>query len=334
MQSENLGSGPAGGHSGNGSLAFMERSVDRRLARWSWGLLWLTVAVIVGGSLVRATGSGDGCGDSWPRCQGSLFPLGGGVETSIEFAHRAATAVLGVALVAFVLAVWRSGTGSHLRRALKWVGVFFIGEVLIGAVLVLAGWVDQDASVGRAIAVPLHLVNTFLLLAAVVVVVHIANGGRWPQLDRSRRSHRIGVGVLLALLVVASSGALNALADTLFPADTLLEGIRAEFGAAAPFLVRLRVLHPMLAIAGAFVAIVGLRSESFDRRGSVRGLANIVAGVVGVEVVVGLVNVALLTPVEIQLIHLLIADVLWIVAVLAVVRVIAESSDVAALEPA
>ena len=62
-----------------------------KLGKWSWALLWLTVGVIVGGSLVRATGSGDGCGESWPRCEGSLFPLGGGTETTIEFAHRLAT---------------------------------------------------------------------------------------------------------------------------------------------------------------------------------------------------------------------------------------------------
>ena len=132
------------------------------LGKWSWALLWLTVGVIVGGSLVRATGSGDGCGESWPRCEGSLFPLGGGTETSIEFAHRLATVLLGVALVALLIAARRSGgVGRQVQRGLKWTGVFFIGEVVIGAVLVLAGWVDTDASIGRTIVVPLHLVNTF-----------------------------------------------------------------------------------------------------------------------------------------------------------------------------
>jgi heme A synthase len=211
-----------------------------------------------------------------------------------------------------------------------WVGIFFIGEVLIGALLVLAGWVDTDASIGRTVAVPLHLVNTFLLVGAVVLVVHLANGGVWPRYDRQRRSNQIGLVIVGIMLLIAASGGLNALADTLFPPDTLLDGIREEFGPAAPFLVRLRILHPMVAIAGGLGVVMALRSPSFDRSGVVRNLANLAAVIVGIEAVVGLVNVALLTPVEVQLIHLLIADVLWVVAVMAVIRVLAASTEVAA----
>lgn len=302
--------------------------VNPKLAKWSWALLWLTIGVIVGGSLVRATGSGDGCGDSWPRCQGSLFPLEGGTETTIEFAHRAATALLGLVLIGFVVVAFRMGpAGRNLRRAFAWVAAFFIGEVLIGALLVLAGWVDTDASVGRTIVVPLHLVNTFFLVSAVVLVVHLANGGAWPRFDKARLSNRIGLMILGALLLVAASGALNALADTLFPPDTLLDGIRDEFGPTAPFLVRLRVLHPVLAIGGGIGAVMALRSTSFDRAGAVRPLANAAAFVVAVEAVIGIVNVALLTPVEVQLIHLLVADVLWVLASLAVIRVVAATAE-------
>lgn len=343
------------GHADNGSLGAVDSpsATKPALARWSWGLLWLTIGVIVGGSLVRATGAGDGCGDSWPRCQGSLFPLEGGTETAIEFSHRLATAALGLVLLWFVFAAWRAGPGASakireaglwrslrawrgpgegrdLRRALGWVGIFFMGEVLIGALLVLAGWVDTDSSIGRTITVPLHLVNTFLLVGAVVLVVHLANGGVWPRYDKLRRSNQIGLAIVGIMLLIAASGGLNALADTLFPPDTLLDGIREEFGPAAPFLVRLRILHPMLAIGGGLSVVMLLRSPSFDLTGSVRNLANLAAGIVGVEAVVGLVNVALLTPVEVQLIHLLIADVLWVVAILAVIRVLAASTEVTA----
>lgn len=302
--------------------------VSPKLAKSSWALLWLTIGVIVGGSLVRATGSGDGCGDTWPRCQGSLFPLEGGTETAIEFAHRAATAVLGLVLLGFVIAAFRAGpAGKQLRRALAWVAGFFMGEVIIGAVLVLFGWVDTDASLGRLIVVPLHLVNTFLLVGAVVLVVHIANGGTWPRYDHGRRSNQIALVILGALLLVGASGALNALADTLYPPDTLLEGISEEFGPNAPLLVRLRVLHPMIAIIAGIGAVMALRSPGFDGAGRVRSLANAAAVVVGIEAVIGIVNVALLTPVEVQLIHLLVADVLWVVAVLAVIRVVAATTE-------
>lgn len=295
---------------------------SNRLARWSWVLLGLTIGVIVGGSLVRATGSGAGCGESWPRCQGSLFPLGGGTETTIEFAHRAATLLLGLVLVAFVVAAVRRGpAGRLLRRALGWVGAFFLGEVVIGAILVVAGWVDTDASIGRVIMVPLHLVNTFFLVAAVALVVHVANGGAWPRFDRRRRADRVGLAMLGAMLLVAASGGLNALADTLYPADTLVDGLRAEFGSDAPFLVRLRVLHPVIAIAGGLGVVMALRSAAFDQAGEVRTLANAAFVVVAVEAMIGLVNVILLTPVEIQLVHLLVADVLWVLVVFAALRV-------------
>lgn len=299
------------------------------LGKWSWALLVLTVGVIVGGSLVRATGSGDGCGESWPRCEGSLFPLGGGTETTIEFAHRAATAFLAVVIVILVVVAFRAGdAGRNVRRALKWVGVFFMGEVVVGAVLVLAGWVDTDASIGRMIVVPIHLVNTFLLLGATVLVVHVANGGTWPRFDMKRRSNQISAMILGTLLVIGALGGLNALADTLYPADTLGEGLRAEFGAAAPVLVRVRILHPMVAIAGSLGVVMALRSPSFDGTGRVRSLANAAAVVVGIEAIIGIINVALLTPVEVQMIHLLVADVIWILATLAIVRIGAATSDV------
>jgi len=301
-----------------------------KLGKWSWALLWLTVGVIVGGALVRATGSGDGCGESWPRCEGSLFPLGGGTEISIEFAHRLATVLLAIALVTLLMVARRSGVvGKRVQRGLKWAGVFFMGEVIIGAVLVLAGWVDQDASIGRTVVVPLHLVNTFLLLGAIVVVVHVANGGAWPRLDLKRRSHQLGLVSLGAILLVGATGGLNALADSLFPADSLLEGIRAEFGSAAPFLVRVRTIHPVVAVAGGLTVLMLLRSPSFDGSRRVGPLADMAALLVGVEVAIGILNVALLTPVEVQLVHLLVADMLWIVTALAVVRVVAATTEVA-----
>jgi len=222
----------------------------------------------------------------------------------------------------------RVGPGGKLiRRALAWVAGFFLGEVVIGAVLVLFQWVDTDASLGRVIVVPLHLVNTFLLLAATVLVVHVANGGTWPRYDRLRQSNRYGLVILGVLLLVGATGALNALADTLFPPDSLLEGIREEFGPTAPFLVRLRVLHPFVAILGGIGVVMALRSQAFDGAGRVRRLANLAAAVVGVEAVIGIINVALLTPVEVQLVHLLVADVLWVLASLAVIRIIAATTE-------
>ncbi len=294
----------------------------------AWAVLWFTVAVILGGSVVRATGSGAGCGESWPRCEGSIFPLSGTTETAIEFTHRAMTLVAGLALVAFLVWTLRITRKGHpVRAALGWTGAFFVGEVVIGAMLVLFGWVEDDSSLGRLIVVPLHLVNTLFLLGAMTRTAHFASGGARHRLGGDRQRDAVVLAGIGVLLLVAATGALNALADTLFPADTFLEGLREEFGPTAPFLVRLRVLHPVIAVVGGLTLLVLVRHPAFDPdRRAVREVAIVVAVVV-VQMVIGLVNVAMATPTEIQVIHLLAANVLWVAFVLASIRVLAAPAD-------
>jgi len=278
-------------------------------------VLGFTVLVIAGGSVVRATGSGAGCGDTWPVCDGRLFPVDPAIETGIEFTHRlmSGLAILGVACLAlWALAVF--SRGHPVRRTAALALVFLILEALIGAVLVLYGWVDTDASLGRLVVVPLHLVNTFLLLGALALTAWWGSGRPLPAGERGS-SIPIAVG-LGALLAVGASGALNALADTLFPASSVAEGVRAEFGEAAPVLLRLRVIHPLIAIGlGLLVAWIASRLV-IGRAGTASRLARLVLGLVLLQMVVGLVNVVLLTPLEVQVIHLLIADLLWITFVL------------------
>ena len=309
-------------------------TLTRRLA---WATLGFTVAVILGGAVVRATDSGAGCGESWPRCDGHLIPVSPGGATIIEFSHRLMSAALGVALISLGIAIVRrhlrinSTTGfaetvrttasmavlpsryaskSSLERAFGWAVVFFFGEVIIGAVLVLFGWVGEDASVGRVVAVSLHLVNTFLLLGALTLVVYFA-GNRDRLLEHNTTVRRVVLAGIVVMLVVGASGALNALSDTLFPADSLLEGIRYEFGATAPLLVQLRILHPVIAIVGGGTIFLLAQSPALAAERTVR-LRRTVMAIIGVQIVVGLVNVALLTPLETQVLHLLLADTLWI----------------------
>lgn len=297
---------------------------DPRYRRLAWAVLWFTVAVILGGAVVRATGSGAGCGESWPRCDGQIIPLSLTAERLVEFTHRMMT--FGLAILLGALAIWTvRGTrpGEPVRAALAWSAVFFLGEVLIGAALVLFGWVDDDASVGRLVVVPLHLVNTLFLIGSLAVTAHLASGGRRLRVDLSRSQDRLLLAGGVIMVVIAASGALNALADTLFPAESVLEGLRAEFGATAPFLVRLRTLHPLIAIAGGIAVILIVRHPVLADPGAARLRAVIVA-IVGVQFLIGLINVILLTPLETQVIHLLVADVLWISFVLLGARLMQE----------
>lgn len=302
----------------SGTLTSMTSApADLIVRRLAWASLFFTVAVILGGAVVRATDSGAGCGESWPRCDGHIIPFSAEGATLIELTHRLMTAVLGFVLIALVVVVWRRiERGHHMRRALAWSLLFFFGEVIIGAVLVLFGWVEDDASVGRVIAVSLHLVNTFFLLGALALTAHYASGGAPVDFVRARRRDQLVLAGVVVLVVIGASGALNALSDTLFPADTVLQGIRDEFGSTAPFLLRLRTIHPLMAIAGGGIVFMLTRHPALEATGPGRRFAVAVQVLIGVQFVSGLVNIALLTPVETQVLHLLLADALWIAWVL------------------
>ena len=290
---------------------------DPAIRRLSWATLLFTVAVILGGAVVRATESGAGCGDSWPRCDGHIVPFSAEGATLVEFTHRAMTAILGIALLALVVLVRRRiAKGEPVRRALAWSLGFFLGEVVIGAVLVLFGWVEDDSSVGRVVAVSLHLVNTFFLLGALTLTAHYARGGAQVSFDRSRRRDQLVLAGAVVILIVGASGALNALSDTLFPADTILQGIRDEFGATAPFLLRVRTIHPVIAIIGGGVIFMLARSPWLAGGGPATRLSAAVQVLIGVQFLSGFLNIVLLTPVETQVLHLLLADALWILWVL------------------
>jgi heme A synthase len=301
-----------------------DTSSPRAYAALGWSVLALTLIVILGGAVVRATGSGAGCGETWPRCRGHLIPFSPTSETLIEFTHRLTTVALAIAIVALIVWTRRLFPPHHRVRRTLWVALgLFVLESLIGASLVVFGWVDTDASIGRALVVPLHLVNTFLLVAALALVAHFGGGGERFEVHLERPWDRRVLGGLVIILVIAASGALNALADTLHEAESVVGGIRAEFGRAAPFLLRLRTVHPVVAVAGG-IAVYVLAGRLAGLAGPVaRRLARAVQVVVWAQFAIGIANIALLTPLEAQIVHLLAADALWILFVLLGARVLA-----------
>ncbi|MBT8198380.1 MAG: COX15/CtaA family protein [Acidimicrobiia bacterium] len=303
----------------------MTDRLSPRFVQLAWFSLVVTTIVISTGALVRATESGAGCGESWPRCDGALIPVSTDAATVIEFTHRMATVASSIAVAWLVIWALRAVGRSHRvgRAALATAG-FFAGEVVIGALLVVFGWVDQDSSVGRLIVVPLHLVNTFLLLGAITLVAWWAAGHRaieWK--GAARRPVAVAIG---GMLLIGITGAWNALADTLFPPDSVLDAVRQEFGNSAELLVRLRVIHPIVAIA------VGLSLVWFARRvrarldDDARRFSRWIELIVFGQFVIGILNIALLTPVEVQLIHLAVADVLWVLVVLVAASALETSS--------
>ena len=284
---------------------------ERGFARFSAFTLAYTVLVVLFGAFVRATGSGAGCGANWPSCQGEVIPRSPGVETIIEFTHRATS---GVALVlVLVLIVWAlriHPRGAPVRKAALVSGAFIVFEALVGAALVLFEWVGDDDSPERAAVVAVHLVNTFLLLAALTVTAWFASGRPAPIRPYAPGVRRWVVWCGVGLILVGATGAIAALGDTLFPAETLAAGFRDDF--TGVLLQRLRWIHPVVAVATA-IAVLRFASR-FDGRAVGTGA---LTGLVALQLGVGVVNVLLLAPVWMQIVHLLIADLIWIAFVIA-----------------
>ncbi len=283
----------------------------------AWSVLIFNVGVVLGGAIVRATGSGDGCGESWPTCTDRLFPANPGVETVIEFSHRITSllAIFGV-IALYVFAVRLYEKGNRVRNGAAASLALLLFESLLGAALVIFGWVDQDASIGRMIIVPLHLTNTYILLGALTVTAWWSSGNPGPVKPVDARVKRDLILSGIGLVLLGATGALNALADSLYPAESFISGVTAEFSGDAPWLLEVRIFHPIIAIAvgfGVAYAVMRLAATATDRT---RQLGIAVSVLIVVQFFIGLINVMLAAPLEIQVIHLAIADTIWIIFLL------------------
>lgn len=287
--------------------------------RWvAWFTLGITVATIVMGAVVRGTHSGDGCGPHWPTCEGTLVLPGSGERAQlIEFSHRAISGFSLIAVIALAVLVFRAYAAGHpARRAVLWSVGLLVVEALIGAVIVFYGWVADDRSAARQVSVPVHLVNTFLLTAVLTYTLWVIEGYAKPTFAAVPTRTKALLGLAFALLAVAATGATTSLADTMFAAETLAEGIRQDFDRESELIVRLRVLHPVVAIAaGALIVWFTWRHlDEIEARGHAFAARLLVFGVV-VQGSLGFVHIALVTPLVTGLAHLLIAQVLWIALV-------------------
>lgn len=285
-----------------------------RLARFARLVLGYTVLVILWGAYVRATGSGAGCGAHWPLCDGQVIPRAPDLEMLIEYSHRLTSGLALLGVVALAWWTFRACPAGHpARRGAGWSLFFMLTEAAVGALLVLFQLVADNASMARALFMAVHLVNTFLLVGAMTLTCHWLAGGADVSLRRRPGATSLAVGLALGLLLVGVSGAVAALGDTLFPARTLEEALRADLSSTSHLLIRLRVLHPLIAvIVAAAVALLAFRLPLApgDRRGRTAAVA--VVGLTLAQVLAGFVNVLLLAPVWMQMLHLLLADALWI----------------------
>jgi heme A synthase len=294
--------------------------------RFAWSVLAYNVAASAWGAFVRATGSGAGCGEHWPDCNGQVVPRAPALETIIEFMHRVTAGLATILVVALCVWAWRAFPKGHPARAGAAASVgFIVSEALIGAGLVLLHLVKDDASPMRAVAMGLHLVNTFFLLASLTVTAAYASDARARVSVRGNEGSAWAAGVALALLVGAGvTGAVAALGDTLFPAASLAAGLREDALATAHVFVRLRGLHPVIAGTAAVGALAAATLVGAARGESVGREVRAVRVLVVAQVLAGVTNLLLMAPVWMQLVHLVLADGVWIAVVALGARGIAE----------
>jgi len=280
-------------------------STPKLFARYAGAVLGYNVFVILWGAYVRATGSGAGCGNHWPLCNGVVVPHSAMLNTLIEFTHRIMSGLDILAVGILIVWAYRAFPRQNpVRLGATLSAIFLCTEALIGAALVKLEHVAQNASVGRAYSLSGHLINTLTLLACLTLTVWWARGGGRLNL-RSRAAWLALPGILLFALV-GISGAIAALGDTLFPAHSLAEGFRLDFDPAASIFIRLRLLHPMLAVAtAAWLAFYAFMYKRWS-----------LLGLVLLQVGAGALNLLLLAPIWMQMVHLLMADLVWIALIL------------------
>lgn len=286
----------------------------KRYERLVWVVLGYTVVVILWGAFVRATGSGAGCGNHWPLCNGVIIPREPMLETIIEISHRLTSGLL---LVLMAVMLWFGFNvfpkGHIVRKGAVASFIFVIIEALIGGFLVLFELVAHNPSMTRAFSMSAHLINTLLLLAAIILTGLWVRGVRAPDMNAVPRRIKLWTlaGVLMMMLLGASGG-IAALGDTLFPALSFKDGLAQELDPTSNLLLRLRVAHPAIAIGTGLVLLaVAQACAAYAADPKARWYAWLLYGSFAAQLVLGFVNVILLAPIPIQLAHLFLADVIW-----------------------
>jgi cytochrome c oxidase assembly protein subunit 15 len=297
-----------------GAIRITDRTPSTALRYFAWCVLAYFIATILWGTIVRATGSGAGCGDHWPLCNGTVLQQSPTLGTIIEFTHRITAALDLFCVVGLLVWTWRRTVTGHLARWAAGAAVFFtLTEGLIGALLVKLGLTAQSQSPLRAPMLALHLSNTLLLVAALAMAGHMLgrkHGYRWRDI---RISAPIGTTIgMIAVMIVGVTGSMAALGDTLFPATSLGGSLAQDFSAESSWLLRWRWTHPTVAIlASIFLIWLLIRAARRGGPWDNRKLSALVVALLGLQYVLGALDVWLLAPVWMQVVHLLGADVLW-----------------------
>ena len=275
-----------------------------RLLAWTGSAL--TLGLIVLGGIVRITGSGMGCGDHWPRCNGEWFPPLD-LPTLIEIGHRWAAGLVSLVVLGLATIAWLHHRNDRkLRDPATLAALLLIAQVLLGAITVklsLPPWV-----------VITHFANAMALLAVLIVAALRAGEGRGPAPIRppggSQRLVRgtAGFGFLVILFGAQVAN---------FNAGLLCLGLPLCNGTLLPPttpLASLHWAHRVLAFLflGLVLTLTFRQLRSSDPAGrTLRRWTVIVSGVTILQLGIGAAMVTRLLPPGFRVAHLLVGTLLW-----------------------
>lgn len=300
-----------------------ETKLDR-FAKYAWFVVVWNVVVILWGVFLRASKSGDGCGQHWLTCQGEVVPSAPELKTVIEYSHRITSAIAGVVILILLIwafSIWRRNRSiitTGILRMATGSFVFVVFEGLIGRGLVLTGNTAENLTPERPFWMAGHLLNTFILLAFLTLTAWYASGGTPLRYKVDKKYLAIIAIGILAVFVVGISGSIAALSHMIFPSGTLAEGVAKDFSPTSNILLRLRLLHPITAILTSvfLIFLTGwLAKESGKDKGVVRW-SNVLSVLVLAQIAFGSLTLFTLAPILMQLGHLFLADSIWISYVL------------------
>jgi heme a synthase len=296
------------------------RDPRRRFARFARAVVGYTLFVILFGAGVRITDSGAGCGQHWPTCNGEVLHLPKSLHTLIELTHRLTSGLSLLAVVGLLIGAFKLYPRGHVVRASAVFSfVMIVIEALIGMVIVLMRWVVHDASFGRILALPLHLVSTALLTAALTWCAYFASVPEAKRTPLPRAARNLLLLSALGILLVSATGAVTALGDTVYPvhASGFAARLQEDQGLNAHLLQRMRGIHPFLAVAvAAFVAYVAALFSGYRSSRDAQRASQALVGLVVLQVGAGVVNIWLSAPGPLQIVHLLLANLVWIALIL------------------
>ncbi|MBA2495001.1 MAG: COX15/CtaA family protein [Acidobacteria bacterium] len=298
-----------------------------KFAKYAWVVLAFNILVIIWGVFLRASKSGDGCGQHWLTCNGEVIPSAPQLKTVIEFSHRLTSGLAFVMVL--ILLIWAFQTfakGNAVRKTALISFIFIITEAVVGAGLVLTGNTAETLTAARPFWMIGHLTNTFILLASLCLTAWFASGGKTFNFKSQPKVLLLLGLAILGVFFVGMSGSVAALSSMLFPSATLSEGFAKDFSETSHILLRLRVSHPILSVSvGVFlIFLAGWLKSKAKEIFWVNRWANVLTILVLIQFASGALTLLTLSPIVMQIIHLFLADAVWIAFVLMSASVLAE----------